>query len=228
MIIAIDGPSGAGKSTLGKMLAKELGLLYLDTGAMYRAVGLAVLEKGINFDDNEKVSEIAADTNIELVGEPENQKVFLDERDVSAEIRTNAVGQAASIVSTISQVRKILVEHQRTLGENSEKGCVLDGRDIGTIIFPNADAKFFLTAKPEARARRRYEEDLNKAHITTYKETLAEINLRDKRDVSRADSPLTISEDAVVIDTSELDLREVFEQMMSVVRESQNAKSKTT
>jgi cytidylate kinase len=228
MIIAIDGPSGAGKSTLGKMLAKSLGLLYLDTGAMYRAVGLAVLEKGINFDDKEKVSEIAANTSIELVGEPENQKVFLDKRDVSTEIRTNAVGQAASIVSTISQVRKILVEHQRTLGENSEKGCVLDGRDIGTIVFPNADAKFFLTAKPEARARRRYEEDLKKAHLTTYEETLAEINLRDKRDVSRADSPLTISEDAVVIDTSELDLREVFEQMMSVVRESQNAKSKTT
>ncbi len=195
---------------------------------MYRAVGLAVLEKGINFDDKEKVSEIAANTSIELVGEPENQKVFLDKRDVSTEIRTNAVGQAASIVSTISQVRKILVEHQRTLGENSEKGCVLDGRDIGTIVFPNADAKFFLTAKPEARARRRYEEDLKKAHLTTYEETLAEINLRDKRDVSRADSPLTISEDAVVIDTSELDLREVFEQMMSVVRESQNAKSKTT
>ncbi len=228
MIIAIDGPSGAGKSTLGKMLAKSLGLLYLDTGAMYRAVGLAVLEKGINCDDKEKVSEIATNTSIELVGEPENQKVFLDKRDVSTEIRTNAVGQAASIVSTISQVRKILVEHQRTLGENSEKGCVLDGRDIGTIVFPNADAKFFLTAKPEARARRRYEEDLKKAHLTTYEETLAEINLRDKRDVSRADSPLTISEDAVVIDTSELDLREVFEQMMSVVRESQNAKSKTT
>jgi len=227
MIIAIDGPSGAGKSTLGKMLAKELNLLYLDTGAMYRAVGLAVLEKGISFEDKEKVSEIAADAKIELVGEPDELQVFLDKRDVSTEIRTNRVGQAASIVSTISKVRKILVEHQRTLGENSLSGCVLDGRDIGTVVFPNADAKFFLTAKSEARARRRYEEDLQKGRGASYEETLAEINLRDKRDITRADSPLTIAEDAVVIDTSELDLTEVFEQMMSVVRESQNAKSKT-
>jgi len=227
MIIAIDGPSGAGKSTLGKMLAKELSLLYLDTGAMYRAVGLAVLEKGINFDDKKKISEIAAGARIELVGKPDNLQIFLDKRDVSIEIRTNEVGQAASIVSTISEVRKILVEHQRTLGNNSEKGCVLDGRDIGTVVFPNADAKFFLTAKPEARARRRFEEDLQKELATTFEETLAEINLRDKRDVSREDSPLMIAEDAVVIDTSELDLTEVFEQMMSVVRESQNAKSKT-
>jgi len=227
MIIAIDGPSGAGKSTLGKMLAKELSLLYLDTGAMYRAVGLAVLEKGINFDDKKKVSEIAAGARIELVGKPDNLQIFLDKQDVSIEIRTNEVGQAASIVSTISEVRKILVEHQRTLGNNSEKGCVLDGRDIGTVVFPNADAKFFLTAKPEARARRRFEEDLQKEPATTFEETLAEINLRDKRDVSREDSPLMIAEDAVVIDTSELDLTEVFEQMMSVVRESPNAKSKT-
>ena len=229
MIIAIDGPSGAGKSTLGKMLAKKLNLLYLDTGAMYRAVGLAVLEKEIGFDETEKVANAAARAAVELVGEPENQKVFLDGRDVSAEIRTNEVGQAASIVSTISAVRKILVEHQRTLGETAPNGCVLDGRDIGTVVFPNADAKFFLTAKPEARARRRYEEDLEKGRgSATYEETLAEINLRDKRDKTREDSPLTIAEDAVLIDTSDLDLTEVFEKMMSVVREEQSAKSKTT
>jgi cytidylate kinase len=229
MIIAIDGPSGAGKSTLGKMLAKKLNLLYLDTGAMYRAVGLAVLEKEINFEDKNRVSEIAANAKIELVGEPDDLQIFLDRRDVSTEIRTNEVGQAASIVSTISEVRKILVDHQRTLGETAANGCVLDGRDIGTVVFPNADAKFFLTAKPEARARRRFEEDMEKGRAeTTYEETLTEINLRDKRDVTRADSPLTIAEDAKVIDTSELDLTEVFEQMMSVVRESQNAKSKTS
>ena len=227
MIIAIDGPSGAGKPTLRKMLAQKLNLLYLDTGAMYRAVGLAVLEKGISFDDKKQVSEITAGAKIELVGTPDKLQIFLDGRDVSIEIRTNEVGQAASIVSTISEVRKILVEHQRTLGNNSENGCVLDGRDIGTIVFPAADAKFFLTAKPEARARRRYAEDLGKGRATTFEETLDEINLRDKRDVTRADSPLTIAEDAVVIDTSELDLTEVFEQMMQVVRESQNAKHKT-
>lgn len=215
MIIAIDGPSGAGKSTLGKMLAKNKNLLYLDTGAMYRAVGLAVLDKKVSFADKEQVAEIAENAKIELVGAPENLQIFLDGKNVSTEIRTNEVGQAASIVSTISEVRRILVEHQRTLGEAAKNGAVLDGRDIGTVVFPNADVKFFLTAKPEARARRRYQEDLEKGFSTTYEETLAEINLRDERDVSRADSPLAIAEDAIVIDTSELDLSEVFEQMLN-------------
>jgi cytidylate kinase len=227
MIIAIDGPSGAGKSTLGKMLAKNLNLLYLDTGAMYRAVGLAVLEAGVEFDNKMRIAEIAENAKIELVGEPENLRIFLDGRNVSAEIRTNEVGQAASIVSTISDVRKILVEHQRQLGKNLPNGCVLDGRDIGTVVFPKADVKFFLTAKPEARARRRYAEDLEKGYAATYEQTLAEINLRDERDVSREDSPLRIAEDAVVIDTSELDLREVYEQMMSVVCEKQKISYKT-
>jgi cytidylate kinase len=227
MIIAIDGPSGAGKSTLGKMLAKELNLLYLDTGAMYRAVGLAVFESGKDFYDAETVVEIARLSRIELIGEPENLRVLLNEKDVSAEIRTNEVGQMASIVSTISEVRKLLVKRQQELGMIGI-GCVLDGRDIGTVVFPNADVKFFLTAKPEARAQRRFEEDTARGRVTTYEETLAEINLRDERDVSRADSPLKIAKDAIVIDTSELDLSEVFEQMMGVVRESHNAKSKTS
>ena len=219
MIIAIDGPSGAGKSTLGKMLAKKLNLLYLDTGAMYRAVGLAVLEAGVGFDETAKVAAIAETAKIELVGEPENLQIILDGRDVSKEIRTNEVGQAASIVSTISEVRRILVEHQRLLGKRAAHGCVLDGRDIGTVVFPNADVKFFLTAKPEARARRRYEEDLTRGLETTYEKTFEEISLRDKRDVSRADSPLAIAEDAIVIDTSELNLTEVFEQMTDIMRE---------
>ncbi len=222
MIIAIDGPSGAGKSTLGKMLAKKLNLLYLDTGAMYRGVGLAVLEKGVSFEDTARVAEIAENSEIKLVGEPEDLQIFLDGRDVSADIRTNEVGQAASIVSTISEVRKILVEHQRTLGEDSPNGAVLDGRDIGSVVFPNADIKFFLTAKPEARARRRYEEDVEKQRATSYEQTFAEIKERDERDVSRSDSPLMIAEDAIVIDTSELNLTEVFEQMLAVVREMEN------
>lgn len=222
MIIAIDGPSGAGKSTLGKILAKKLKLLYLDTGAMYRAVGLAVLEAGVNFDDAAKTAAIARDAGIELVGEPENLQVFLNGKDVSAEIRTNEVGQAASIVSTVSEVRKILVDHQRNLGQSAPNGCVLDGRDIGTVVFPNATVKFFLTAKPEARAQRRYMEDVEKGRAATYEQTFIEINQRDERDVSREDSPLKIADDAVVIDTSELDLTEVFEQMMAVVRERQS------
>lgn len=217
MIIAIDGPSGAGKSTLGKMLAKKLNLLYLDTGAMYRAVGLAVLENKADFEDKTKVSEIAQKSKIELIGEPENLQVFLNDKDVSAEIRTNEVGQAASIVSTISEVRKILVNHQRKLGKNSPHGCVLDGRDIGTVVFPNADIKFFLTASPEARARRRYEEDTAKGFSTTYEQTLTEINLRDARDSSREDSPLSVASDAFIIDTSNIDLPEAFEQMIKLV-----------
>lgn len=219
MIIAIDGPSGAGKSTLGKMLAKELNLLYLDTGAMYRAVGLAVVKANVDFDEKEKIIGIAANSDIKLIGEPDALFVKLNDEDVSVEIRTNEIGQAASIVSTISEVRKILVEKQRNLGNLAPNGAVLDGRDIGTVVFPSADIKFFLTAKPEARARRRYEEDLEKQRAVSYEQTFAEIKQRDERDVSREDSPLTIAEDAVVIDTSEMDLTEVFEQMMKTVEE---------
>jgi len=219
MIIAIDGPSGAGKSTLGKMLAKELGLLYLDTGAMYRAVALEAIRKGIYLNHASSVSEAAREAEIELKGEVDTLRVFLDGDDVSDEIRTLEIAQAASVVSTISDVRRTMVELQRKLGEQSPKGCVLEGRDIGSVVFPNADIKFFLTAKPEARARRRFEEDRAKGRVSTYEETLAEINERDERDVARVDSPLTIAEDAVVIDTSELDLTEVFEQMLAKIGE---------
>lgn len=217
MIIAIDGPSGAGKSTLGKMLAKKLGLLYLDTGAMYRAVALAARRSGISLDADKSVAETAEKAKIDLVGEPDSMKVFLDGDDVSVDIRTLEAAQAASVVSTISEVRRIMVDHQRTLGESASNGCVLEGRDIGSVVFPDADIKFFLTAKPEARARRRHSEDQSKGRISSYEQTLAEINERDERDVSRADSPLTIAEDAIVIDTSELDLTEVFEMMVAKI-----------
>jgi len=219
MIIAIDGPSGAGKSTLGKMLARQLGLLYLDTGAMYRAVALSAVRKGIEIGDASTVANAAKKAEIELKGEADSLRVFLDGNDVSDEIRTLEIAQAASIVSTISDVRRTMVELQRKLGKQSPKGCVLEGRDIGSVVFPNADIKFFLTAKPEARARRRFEEDKAKGRVSTYEQTLAEINERDERDVARIDSPLTIAEDAVVIDTSELDLSEVFEQMLAKIGE---------
>jgi len=220
MIIAIDGPSGAGKSTLGKMLAKKLNLLYLDTGAMYRAVALAVTRAGVPYRDIDRIADIAESSEIDLVGEPDAMKVMLDGEDVSVDIRTLDAAQAASVVSTISEVRRIMVEHQRAIGEAARNGCVLEGRDIGSIVFPNADIKFFLTAKPEARARRRHTEDQLKGRVSTYEQTLAEINERDERDVSREDSPLTISDDAIVIDTSELDLTEVFDQMLAKINES--------
>lgn len=223
MIIAIDGPSGAGKSTLGKMLAKELGLLYLDTGAMYRAGAVAAIRAGISLDDAAELTRIVRNSKIELAGEPDSLKVLLDGEDISAEIRTFEVAQAASIVSTVSDVRRRMVELQREIGENAPNGCVLEGRDIGSVVFPNADIKFFLTAKPEARARRRFEEDASKGRVTTYDQTLAEINQRDERDVSRDDSPLKIAEDAVVIDTSDLDLSEVFDLMLAKVRERKSA-----
>lgn len=223
MIIAIDGPSGAGKSTLGKMLAKRLGLLYIDTGAMYRAVALAAIDAGIGLDDQARTADAALKSNIELRGEPDSLRVFLDGADVSDRIRTLEIAQAASVVSTNSDVRKAMVALQRRLGETDPKGCVLEGRDIGSVVFPNADIKFFLTAKPDARARRRFAEDQAKGRISSYEQTLAEINERDERDVSRSDSPLTISEDAVVIDTSELDLTEVFDQMLAKVSERKGA-----
>ena len=219
MIIAIDGPSGAGKSTLGKMLAKKLGLLYLDTGAMYRAAALAALQQGVSLDDKDKIAEIAERSGIDLIGEPDNLTVMLNGVDVSAEIRTLEVAQAASVVSTISEVRRIMVRHQREIGGRDPRGCVLEGRDIGSVVFPNADYKFFLTAKPEARAQRRFAEDAKKGRVTTFEHTLAEINERDARDVAREDSPLTIASDAIVIDSSDLDLTEVFEQMLAKIGE---------
>jgi len=217
MIIAIDGPSGAGKSTLGKMLAKKLGLLYRDTGAMYRAAALSAVQKQLDLTDGVAVAAVAEKAEIELVGEPDTLRVILDGRDVSAEIRTLEVAQAASIVSTISDVRRIMVLHQREIGNRDARGCVLEGRDIGSVVFPNADYKFFLTAKPEARAQRRFAEDNAKGLSGSFEQTLAEINERDARDVSRSDSPLTIAPDAIVIDTSDLDLTEVFAEMLAKI-----------
>jgi cytidylate kinase len=219
MIIAIDGPSGAGKSTLGKMLAKKLGLLYLDTGAMYRAVALAAIRKGVGLKDTKELASIAETSKIELQGDPDSLHVFLNGDDVSAEIRTLEVAQAASIVSTISEVRRAMVLQQREIGSSAADGCVLEGRDIGSVVFPNADYKFFLTAKPEARAQRRFAEETAKGSASTFEQTLAEINERDARDVSRADSPLTIAPEAIVIDTSDLDLTEVFDQMCEKINE---------
>lgn len=220
LIIAIDGPSGAGKSTLGRMLARELGLLYADTGAMYRAVALAVVEANVSANDEARVAEVAQRARVELTGDPDHLHVQLDGRDVTAEIRTEQASRLASVISTIPAVRRELVRRQREMGE-SGAGIVLDGRDIGTVVFPDADVKFFVTAVPEERARRRYEENHAKAPSLTLADTLADLNTRDQRDSTRADSPLKIADDAVVIDTTELPVEEVFARMLQVVRERQ-------
>jgi cytidylate kinase len=219
-IIAIDGPSGAGKSTLGRRLARELGLLYIDTGAMYRAVALAAAAAGVRDSDAEGLTRVAHRARIRLEGDPDSLRVFLDGRDVSAEIRGEAVGRGASVVSAVPEVRRELVRRQRELGEAGD-GCVLDGRDIGTVVFPAADVKFFLTAVPEARARRRLGEEQARASGQTFEATLADINERDLRDATRGDSPLRIADDAVVIDTTELSVEEVFRRMLRTVRDRQ-------
>ena len=221
LIIAIDGPSGAGKSTLGRRLARALGLLYIDTGAMYRAVALAALAAGVELTDDEAVAEVARRASIKLEGDPDSLRVRLDGRDVSAEIRGEEVGRAASVVSAISDVRRELVRRQREMGEG-DVGVVLDGRDIGTVVFPNADIKFFLTARPEERARRRFDEERTKAHEPSFDATLADINERDQRDATRDDSPLKIADDAVVIDTTEFTIDEVFQLMLQTVRERES------
>jgi CMP/dCMP kinase len=218
MIIAIDGPSGAGKSTLGRLIARELKLLYIDTGAMYRAAALAVIESGVSTTDKAAVAEVVTRADINLEGDPDSLQVMLDGRDVSRDIRTEEVSHSSSVISTIPEVRRVLVNRQRELGRRAG-GVVLDGRDIGTIVFPQADIKFFLTAAPEQRAQRRYEEDRVKERNATFEETLAEINTRDRRDSTRDDSPLAIADDAIVIDSTECSIEEVFERMMKAIRE---------
>ena len=215
MIIAIDGPSGSGKSTLGRMLARALKLLYLDTGSMYRAVALAVIEAGVDPNDKESVTALANRIEIDLEGDPDSLCVLLDGRDVTEQIRTESVTEMSSIVSTIPGVRRAMVERQRALGK---RGAVLNGRDIGTVVFPDADLKFFLTAAAEERAERRYKEDqMTASSAATYDETLADMIERDRRDSTRADSPLKVADDAIVIDSTGNNIDEVFTEMMTYV-----------
>ena len=211
MIIAIDGPSGSGKSTLGRMLARALKLLYIDTGSMYRAVALAVIDAQIDPSDKEAVTALANTIEIDLEGDPDSLSVLLNGRDVTDHIRTEKVTEMSSVVSTIPGVRRAMVERQRAI---SKRGAVLNGRDIGTVVFPDADLKFFLTAGPEERAERRFKEDQEAGASTTFAETLADMIERDRRDSTRADSPLKVADDAIVIDSTGKSIDEVFEEMM--------------
>jgi len=214
MIIAIDGPSGSGKSTLGRMLAHALKLLYIDTGSMYRAVALAVLEEHVDPSDKEAVTALANRIEIDLEGDPDSLSVLLNGRDITNQIRTESVTDMSSVVSTIPGVRRAMVERQRTM---SNRGAVLNGRDIGTVVFPDADVKFFLTAVPEERAERRYKEDQTAGTPVTFAETLADMVERDRRDSTRVDSPLKVADDAVVIDSTGKSIQQVFEEMMERV-----------
>ena len=215
MIIAIDGPSGSGKTTLGRMLAHALHLLYLDTGSMYRAVALAVMEARVDPRDKESVTALTNQIDIDLKGDPDSLRVLLNGRDVTEQIRTESVTDMSSIVSTIPAVRRAMVQRQRAMGQ---RGAVLNGRDIGTVVFPDADIKFFLTAAPEERADRRYKEDqMTATSHASYAETLADMIERDRRDSTRADSPLKVAEDAVVIDSTGKNIDEVFAEMMTYV-----------
>ena len=215
-IIAIDGPSGSGKSTLGRMLARELGLLYIDTGSMYRAVALAVIESTVSEADDVAVGSLAQRIDIDLKGDPDSLRVTLDGRDVSDRIRAEDVTHMSSIISTIPAVRRAMVERQRELGK---RGAVMNGRDIGTVVFPDAGIKFFLDAVPSERAERRLAEERVSNPAATYEQTLVDLTERDRRDTTRADSPLVAADDAIVIDSTGQPIAAVFEQMMTVVRE---------
>jgi CMP/dCMP kinase len=214
MIIAIDGPAGSGKSTLGRMLARALNLLYIDTGSMYRAIALAVIDAELDPSNTGAVADLAQHADIDLEGDPDSLKVWLEGRDVTERIRDDDVTEMSSVVSTIPGVRRAMVARQREMGR---RGAVMNGRDIGTVVFPDADVKFFLDAVPAERAERRFKEDQLVNSDATFSQTLAEINERDRRDSTRADSPLKIADDAIVIDSTGLSIDAVFERMMEHV-----------
>lgn len=217
MVIAIDGPAGSGKSTIGKEVARRLELLYIDSGAMYRAFGMKCAEAGIDPSDIDTINKILEETTIELEHEGQKLKIILDGRDVSEKIRTPEAGKAASVYSVIPQVREKMIETQREMA--SARGVVMDGRDIGTVVFPHADLKIYLDASPEIRAIRRYrqlndekEPDLSS---TEFKDLLDQQIKRDKADRERKMSPLRKAEDAVLIDSSNMTIEEVIGEIIS-------------
>ena len=212
--IAIDGPAGAGKSTVAKLVAAALGYLYIDTGAMYRAVALAALRRGIAVDDAPALTKLAQEISIELENEAGDYRVYCDGEDVSAAIRTAEVGNAASPVSAVPGVREALVAAQQRLGA---RGCVvMDGRDIGTKVLPQAECKVFLTASIEERARRRALELAAKGQDADIEQVRRDMEERDARDSSRAHSPLLQAADAVLLDSSDMTIKQVVEHVLQL------------
>lgn len=215
--IAIDGPAGAGKSTIARMISEALGIIYLDTGAMYRTVALKAIREGIETTDSEKLALLVKDIDIKIQYNGSVQHIFLDGEDVSQDIRTPEVSIGASNVAVVPEVRLKMVELQREIARSNS--VVMDGRDIGTYVLPCADLKIFLTASVEERARRRYEEHVQKG-ITgaSLEEVMKDIEYRDKNDSSRAFAPLCKADDAVMVDTTGLSVEEAAEKIMSIVK----------
>ena len=217
MNIAVDGPSGAGKSTLCRALAKELGFVYVDTGAMYRAIALYALKKGVDLDSEQALAALLPEITLDLQYREGEQRIYLCGRDVSDEIRTPEVSMATSAVSRFPAVRSFLLESQRAL---AKKGNVLmDGRDIGTVVLPGAELKIFLTASPEDRARRRYEELCLRGEQVSYSQVLADVIRRDEQDSHRQAAPLRPAPDAVVVDTSGNTFEKSFRLLLDLVKE---------
>ena len=205
--VAIDGPAGAGKSTIAKLVAKEKGYIYVDTGAMYRGLAIQFLDKGIQPQETEKVIEACKDAEVTIAYEDAVQHVYLNGKDISSRLRNEEVGNMASVTSAIPEVRKKLLELQQNLAKT--QNVIMDGRDIGTCVLPHADVKVYLTASVETRAKRRYQELQEKGEDCNLEEIAHDIEERDRRDMTREIAPLKQAEDAVLVDSSDMTIAEV-------------------
>lgn len=214
--IAIDGPAGAGKSSIAKILAKRLGYIYVDTGALYRAVGYFVVSRGISTTDCDAVIDCLKLIKVELRYVDGQQRVFINDEDVTEKIRTAEISMAASNVSAIPKVREFLFDLQQDIAKTNN--VVMDGRDIGTVVLPNADVKIFLTASPEERAKRRYKELIEKGQQVSFEDVLADVITRDHNDSTRATAPLKQAKDAVLVDTSDLDFEQSVEALYNIAK----------
>ena len=220
-VVAIDGPAGTGKGTITKLIAKELGLLNIDTGAMYRCITLECLEKGITDIENpQKIISITKNLKIEITNNNGEQSVFLNGKDVTKEIRSKEVTALVSPVSSIPEVRKIMVEMQQKMGEN--QNIIMEGRDITTVVFPNANVKIYLDADVEERARRRYLENQEKGIAMTYEETLKAVKERDFNDMHKKVGALKIAKDATIVDTTYLTIEQAKEKVKEIILETMN------
>lgn len=216
--IAIDGPAGAGKSTIAKLAAKELSFIYVDTGALYRAIGLCAYRNGIGSKDAPAILKMLEDIKVELAfNDKKEQIVLLNGEDVSSLIRTPEISMYASDVSAIPQVRAFLLDLQRNMAKTNN--IIMDGRDIGTVVLPDAKVKIFLTASAEVRAKRRYNELVEKGIDVKYEDVLSDVITRDYNDSHRETAPLKPAEDSVIVDTSDLDLMQSVEKLISIMKE---------